>query len=189
MKIARTTLESISPYSQSRKHNTPALEKEGKDEYERRTWREKCHAGPKGTILIPPMAFSNCIKEAAGFLSIGVPGKGKALYTKHFDAGVLVIDPLDTGIKQADVPGEWLSMNADGKRNSGTRVDRCFPRIDQWKGVVEYMILDDTITEPVFRRVLDAAGQLIGIGRFRPRNRGFYGRYKVSSFAWEDHRV
>ena len=189
MKIARTVLESIAPYSQSRKHNTVALEKEGKDEYERRVWREKCHVGPNGNIIIPPMAFSNCIKEAAGFLSISVPGKGKSTYTKHFDAGVLVVEPLDTGMKQSEVPGEWLSMNADGKRNSGARVDRCFPRIDHWKGKVDYLILDDTISEPVFRRVLEAAGQLIGIGRFRPRNRGFYGRYTVVDFSWEDHRI
>ena len=52
------------------------------------------------------------------------------------------------------------------------------------EGVVTFIILDDIITEDVFTQVLRSAGMLVGIGRFRPENRGFYGRFAVERVEW-----
>ena len=49
------------------------------------------------------------------------------------------------------------------------------------------LVIDDLIPEAVFRKVLESSGQLVGIGRFRPQSRGFYGRYLLESFAWVDN--
>lgn len=97
---------------------------------------------------------------------------------------MLVIDPLVLPIRGDEVRGEWLFVPADGKRGGGKRVDRCFPVIDAWAGDVTYHILDDTITPEVFELTLEKAGAFIGIGRFRPRNNGFYGRFKPVGFRW-----
>ena len=51
---------------------------------------------------------------------------------------------------------------------------------------VSYYILDDTITEPVFEQVIHESGNFIGIGRFRPENGGYYGRYVVDSITWQE---
>lgn len=185
MHTVTATLESLSPYSQSRYHGTPKNDKETAQDHEERTWRERMHTLEDGTVFMPPMAFKGALSEAAKFLCIQIPGRGKANYTKHFDAGVLVTDPLVLPIKKNDVPGEWLYLNADGKRGGGTRVLRCMPKIESWMGEVTYHVLDDTITETVFRRVLDESGNFIGVGRFRPRNGGFYGRYAVTKFSWK----
>lgn len=185
MKKVIATLESISPYSQSRQHRDERLEREQHDDYEKRTWRSRLHVGPDGNVFIPPMAFKNCLSDAAKYMSIQIPGKGKATYTKHFEAGVLVVSPLILPIKAEDVPGEWLSLNSDGKRGSGSRVYRCMPRIDQWKGDVEFLVLDEIITQESFVRHLEAAGNFIGIGRFRPRNNGYYGRFKIAELKWD----
>lgn len=184
MPIATVTLKGISPYSQSRQHEEPKLEKEGPNDYETRTWRSKMHVTDGGYVFIPPMAFKNCLDEAAKFLSVGIPGKGKATYTKHFEAGVLVVDGLTLPIKAADVSGEWLQMNSDGVKGSGKRVKRCFPKVIDWGGNVEFHVFDATITEPVFRHHIEEAGKFIGIGRFRPRNRGFYGRFIIEKIKW-----
>jgi hypothetical protein len=176
-------LKSVSPYSQSRHHSTPKLAKENDMDYELRTWMNRLHV-ENGHVIIPPMAFSNCIKEAAQFLSIKIPGKSNSTYTKHFESGVLVVEALVLPIKPASVKGEELFLNADGKRGGGKRVTRFYPRIDSWEGTVEFLSYDDEVTESVFRKVLDAAGNLIGIGRFRPRNRGYYGRFEVKSLKW-----
>jgi hypothetical protein len=186
MKKAVCTLQSITPYSQSRFHNSPKLEKELADNYEERTWREKCHTDSKGEIFIPPMAFANALKEAARFMSIQIPGKGKATYTKHFEAGVMVFAPLPLGVKKSEVKGEWIYCHADGQRGSGRRVMRCFPVIPEWRGVVEFLILDDLITSDVFEEVLFTSGQLIGIGRFRPINLGFNGRYLCKAMNFKE---
>lgn len=184
MKTATATLKSVSPYSQSRHYTTPKLDKENAKDYESRTWRDRMHATPEGNVFIPPMALKNCISEAAKFLSIQVPGKGKATYTKHIEAGVLVTDQITLPIKKDDVPGEWLFVPADGVRGSGKRVEKCFPVIQEWSGDATFYILDDTVTKEVFANILQQAGMFIGIGRFRPRNNGFYGRFNVEKIKW-----
>jgi hypothetical protein len=184
MKTAIATLKSVSPYSQSRHYTTEKLDKELAKDYEARTWRDRLHVDNNGEVYIPPMSFKNCLSEAAKFLGIQIPGKGKSTYTKHFEAGVLVTDALSLGIKAADVKGEWLFVPSDGIRGSGKRVDKCFPVIHEWAGEVAFHVLDETITEDVFKKHLTQAGAFIGIGRFRPRNNGFYGRFSVDSVRW-----
>lgn len=179
MKLAVTELKSASAYSQSRKYDIPKLPKELPKAYEERTWRERCHVTENDQIFIPPMAFANTLKEAAKYLSIQIPGMGKSTYTKHFESGVMVVDPLLLPITKDNVKGEWLFVPSDGKRGGGRRVDKCFPVIPQWQGKVTWYIFDDIITEDIFRQVLETAGNIIGIGRFRPRNMGYYGRFTV----------
>ena len=196
MKTAVATLQSISPYSQSRHYMTEKNRGESHRDYEARTWRDRLHALEDGTVFMPPMAFKNCLSEAAKFLSIKIPGKGKATYTKHFEAGVLVMEALTLPVKKEDVPGEWLFVPSDGKRGGGSRVEKCFPVIQNWSGNVTFYVLDETLTQSVnvpgsdeevtaFEYHLREAGNFIGVGRFRPRNNGFYGRFKVEKVAWK----
>ena len=181
MKQCIVTLESVSPYSQSRFHNEPKMEKESADDYEKRTWRSRMSVDKTGNWIIPPMSFKNCLSAAAQYLGMQIPGKGKSTYTKNFVSGVLVTDPLDLGIKASEVEGEWLHVPADGRRGGTKRVMRCFPVIHTWKGDVIFYLFDDTITEKVFEYHLEQSGKFIGVGRFRPRNNGYYGRFKIAS--------
>jgi len=186
MKTATCTLKSVSPYSQTRYYQTARLDKESHSDYERRTWRDRLHTlpPPDNRVFIPPMAFKNCLSEAAKFLSHKIPGKGNSTYTKHFEAGVLVTDALVLDIRKDDVQGTWLFVPADGVRGSGKRVEKCFPTISEWHGNVTFYVLDDTITQEVFREHLEEAGKFIGIGYFRPRNNGFWGRFEVGDIKW-----
>lgn len=185
MKIATCRLVSVSPYSQSRYHNVVKEPKELNADYEKRTWKERAHYTDDGHVMIPPMSFANCIKEAATYLSISIPGQGKTKYTKHFQAGIMVTQPLVLDVKKDDIIPEWVFVPSDGKRGSSSRVEKCFPLIKQWSGDVQFYIFDDIITKEVFEQVLREAGQVIGIGRFRPRNWGYYGRFKVEAIKWQ----
>lgn len=184
MKTATVHLKSVSPYGQSKHITAPKKDKESAKDYEARTWRERLHTDKEGYVFIPPMAFKNCVSEAAKYLSIQIPGKGKATYTKHFESGVLVIDGLQLPIKKEQVEGIWLFLPSDGKRGGGKRVDKCMPMIPEWEGKVQFLVLDETITEDVFEHVLREAGRFIGIGYFRPRNNGFWGRFGVEKITW-----
>lgn len=184
MKTAIAQLESISPYSQSRHYSVEKLPKELPKDYEARTWRERMHATESGQIFIPPMAFKNCLSDIAKYLAIQIPGKGKSTYTKHIEAGVLVTDPLVLPVEKDEVKGEWLFVPSDGKRGSGSRVEKCFPLIPSWSGQVTFYVMDETVTQDVFKHHLEQAGAFIGIGRFRPRNNGYYGRFKVAGVSW-----
>jgi hypothetical protein len=50
------------------------------------------------------MAFKNCLAEIAKYLSLQIPGKGKTTYTKHFEAGVMVLDGLALPERKDTVP-------------------------------------------------------------------------------------
>jgi hypothetical protein len=178
MKAATITLTSLAPYSQSRSHEEPKLEKELHDAYEQRTWRSKCHVNTAGSVIIPANAIGNCIREAAKYLSLQIPGKGKATYTKHFWSGIGVIDDIVLPVKAAQLPCDRLYLNSDG------RVWRYFPRVDNWTGTTTVFIYDDILTEEVVTTVIQQAGHLVGLGRFRPTNRGFYGRFRLDKLEW-----
>jgi hypothetical protein len=186
MRIATATLKSLAPYSQSRSYSweIPTLNREGHDQYEERTWRHKCHSMPDGKIFIPPMAFKMALDNAAGMLGIKIPGRGKATYSKFFISGVLILDPVILPLTKEQVGMDRIYANSDGKRGSGKRVWRNFPRIDAWEVDVPFQILADEIREDIFEQTLRQAGQFIGIGRFRPQNGGFYGRFTVQGVEW-----
>ena len=138
MKTAVCHLKSVSPYSQSRAFQSIKSRDETHDDFEQRCWRERCHADKDGNLFIPPMAFKNCLSEAAKYKSIQIPGKGKATYTKHFEAGVLVVEPLKLPITLDDVSSERLHVPADGRRGGSKRVFKNFPVIHEWEGDVSF---------------------------------------------------
>lgn len=189
-KLAIATIRGNTPYSQSRPHRVEKLNKELPEAYEERTWKERLHVDENGMVFIPPMAPKNCLAEMAKYLGLQIPGKGKSTYTKHFEAGVLALQPCPLGIHKDQVPGDWVFVPADGVAGSGKRVYKCYPVIPPgWQTKVEFHILDDVITKEVFMLHFQQAGQLIGLGRFRPRNRGYYGRFDVLNLEWSDVTV
>jgi hypothetical protein len=181
MKIYIASLVSVSPYSQSRKYERefPREDKENYDDYEVRTWRHRLHVTSDGHVFIPPTQFKEALMECAKYLSIQIPGKGKATYTKHVKAGILISEGIILPDIAAEVPGEWLSLDAQPGRGTGGRVWRCMPRIDGWQGDLTIHVLDETITGDVLRYLIEQMGAFIGIGRFRPLNGGFYGRFRL----------
>lgn len=185
MKTALCTLKSVSPYSPSRAHQAPKLDRETADAYETRTWREKAHFDADGKIFIPPMSFKMALDSAAKMLGEQIPGKGKSTYTKFFSAGVLVLEPVKLPLNKDDLPMDRIHANADGIRGSGKRVWRNFPRVDSWQATVPIVVAANEITKDVFERHLEQAGKFVGIGRFRPQNGGFYGRFEVQKVVWQ----
>lgn len=212
----QATLRSLGFYSQSRHHGAPKLSKEGADAHEARTWHYRLHV-ENGYVVMPAMAVRNALAEAAKYLAIQIPGKGKSTYTKHFEAGVLItqnaqlfahngepiVPPSEMGLRKTlaqcpniqheddeavnyvpapnEVYGDWVYVPSNGVRGDGKRVWKCYPMISAWQASFDFLIVDDVITKDVFFKVLKEAGQLIGLGRFRVRNCGTYGRFEVLS--------
>lgn len=179
------TLVGISPISFSAPIQSVKNTGESHDAFENRTWRERLHVDKSGEVFIPPMALKNCLSEVAKYLSESVPGKGKSTYTKHFEAGISVIQPLMLGVKASDVDGERMFVPASGRRGDGKRVWKTFPYLPEWTADAEIIVIDPVLADKPSKveEYLRHAGQFIGMGRFRPRNNGYYGRFKVEKFA------
>lgn len=187
-RIATVKISGTAPYSQSRMHDTPKLEKEAADAYEQRTWREKATCDADGTIVIPAMALKQCLDTVARRLGIQIPGKGKATYTKHFVGGVMCLeDARIEGHTKDSVQSVTINANSDGVRGSGKRVKRTFPIIPPgWKATLQFAVFDATVTNAVFESHINEAGKFTGIGRFRPENGGLNGRFNVESITWTE---
>lgn len=184
MRQAIAHLESLSPYSQSRPVVSEKKEREKSDVYEERTWKERMHVDSNGMCFIPPTAPKLMIAEAAKFTPRIGPTGGKSTWTKNFEAGIMVIDPIPLGVHKDDVQGEWVFVPSNGQRGGGKRVWKCFPLFPNWKGDFIFQVFDDSIAEDIFSLYLKEAGAFIGLGRFRPRNMGFYGRFKINGIDW-----
>jgi len=184
---ATVQIKGVSRLSWSRYHRTPKNENEDDASWEERTWRKRFDTNPDGECVIPPMAMKNTIAAAAKHSGKKIKGGGQQTYTKHFDAGVMVEPkPIPLGIMNDDLEHEWLFVPSNGQAGGGKRVEKCFPVIPEgWTIEVEFVVLDSKITQSIFREMLDYAGRLIGIGRFRPQNRGFYGRFEVTKCTFE----
>lgn len=185
MKTVTVRLTGISPYSPSRPYEI-GIPRDGKEtpaDYEKRTWRERCHRSPEGFVMIPPMAIKNGLDRSASFL--GMKFKGQRTYGPLFASGVLVVEPIILGVKVDDVSGEWLYLNSDGKKGGGKRVWKCEPYVMPWEGDAQIVILNESINADIMRAHLEAFGQYVGLGRFRPDKGGFYGRFSVGKMTME----
>src|SRR5262245_4621379 len=193
MRRVKVHLEGLpgSPYSQSRKHNAPMLDRESHDDYDIRTWREKCTVNKDGHVVIPLMGLKMAIDTTAFHLGQKVPGRRGSTYKSFFVSGFICDHdvPLANGKafltpKDAECFEGW--MGSGGKRGEGSRVIRRFPDFHKWHAVAEFTIIDDVITQSVFEQHVKAAGMVCGIGRFRPENGGSNGRFRVTKFEWSD---
>jgi hypothetical protein len=196
MRRCKVHLENIpgSPYSQSAQHETPMLDRESHNDFDERTWRDKCTVDPKsGQVCIPAMAFKQSVDTVAWKLGEKIPGRRGATYKSFFASGFFCDAdvPISNGkiLTKKEAEMVKISANANGKRGAGTRVPRRFPSFSKWNGVAEFTIVDDVITQEVFERHVKAAGIIVGIGRFRPENGGTNGRYRPTKFEWEDVQI
>jgi hypothetical protein len=186
MKKAVVKITGKSPISFGRYIQEPKRNDESYEQYGERTWIMKLYHDSKG-IFITPMMFRNALTAAAGYLSEKIPnGRGKT-YKAKFQSGIFVNEPAYLGIKPNDkgVEMKCYHLPADGKRGGTTRVPRYFPEIQEWETTAEFLILDDCISKDVFMRHLQAAGDFIGVGRFRPACNGYYGRFDAKLISWK----
>lgn len=190
VRIATVTLTSVpgSPYSPSKAYDPdvdPKKDGETADDHEKRVWRNRIHKAEDGTCVIPAMMIQFMTQFACKRIGKKIPGKGQSNYTKHFEGGIAV--PEDGRIEGSNweqVRGQWLHLNADGKRGGGTRVWRCMPMIDKWTTTVGIYLLDPVIPEDLFEQSLREGGIFCGFGRFSPRKGGTNGRFTVDAIKW-----
>jgi hypothetical protein len=196
MRRCKVYLENIpgSPYSQSAEVDK-ALKKdrEGHDDFDERTWREKCTTNSEGQICIPAMALKQAIDTAAYKVGMKVEGRRGATYKNFFASGFFCEHdvPIANGKALTKDAAECvkISANADGVRGSGKRVPRRFPQFPKWHGVAEFTITDDIITPEIFEHHVRAAGVVVGIGRFRAERGGTNGRFRATKFEWEEFQL
>lgn len=180
-------LNSITCYQSGRHYQIDKKDGEQPDQAEIRTWRERCHTNGNGVCYIPGIAFKRALETAASTLSIKVKGKGNQTYTKFFIRAIIPLGDLDLGVKKKDVvSAEMFVSSSGGKRRDSGCVTKFFPTFPIWGGEFKIGVLDPTITQAIFNRVLQYAAIYIGVGVWRPENGGMNGRFNASITDWND---
>jgi hypothetical protein len=199
---AIATIRGISQYSQSRMHFAPEYENEDPGDYDERTWRQHLHVDEQGRVCVPSKALHEAMITAAQYSGESIPGQGKKTWTAKFASGLIIPEnpPLLTwdngdertmrtfGVDDAVVRRVDINAHSTGDRKRGKRVRRRYPIISPWQCEFEILIIDPIITCPWFRKFLQISGSHIGIGRYRPENRGSNGRFQVMDIQWNDNR-
>ncbi len=188
---ATLTLVGIAPMNHSHSHDVPKLAGESPDDYDIRTWRSKLNLNYDRTrIVIPGHGFRQCVTAGAKHSKQRIPGKGTSTWTARFMSGLMLTEnPVIDTVPIADIKETKILANADGVRGSGKRVTRRFPTIPMgWRATFDVIVIDDMITQAVFREMVELAGMFVGLGQFRPENGGDNGRFKVEDMLWLDNR-
>ena len=125
-----------------------------------------CPTGP----CIPSYALEACFVEAARKTKRG----------KQASAGILVLGhaPLIyDGPRDADELWKEKSLRFFARVRVGqARVIRCRPCFTEWSASFEVEYADDLMEEDAIKEIVRTAGQMIGIGDWRPK----YGRFALS---------
>ena len=185
MRTVTATIKGLAPIQFSKYIETPRNDKESAQDHEARTWKERMHVNSKtGKLFIPGMGFKKAMDAAARFIGDKIKGKRNATWTKHFLSGVLPAGDAQLNVSPEDAEKYALFVPSDGKPGSGSRVLKFFPVVREWATQITFTVIDDEITEDVFKRHLEQAGQLIGVLAFRPEHGGYFGRFEVTKLVW-----
>lgn len=187
MLACRFQIVGTAPISFGRAFQSTRADKETHEKFEERCWREKMHLDDNGQVYIPPTALKKCLDQAAAYRSEKIPSQGAKKWTGKFLAGTMVTEPLMLNVAVDDVESERHFVSSTGKPGSGSRVWRIFPVIKDWKTEACIYLLDPLLIQypEKVQDYLVTAGRFVGLGRFAPRNGGFFGRFNVEGFTTE----
>ena len=188
MIVAEAHLKSTSPYSHTRYVMDWKAPQGEQMEYERTHWRDRIHRDAEGHVLMTGMCFKKCVEAAAVDLGTKIPGQGNKRFGQVIRQAVHVFEDVVLPVLAEEVEGEWLVVPLTPQKLNGPRGPKCFMVIPEWEATVRFNVLDTRITKEIFATFLRRAGQLIGLGRFRPSSSsgGTYGRFELVDLEWTD---
>lgn len=186
MRVATIAIKGLTPYSPSRAFQSERNDKESHEDFDKRCWREHAHTNKQGDVIIPSSAIMKGIVNSADFLAKGgfLKKVGSSKWNENFKCGLAIAASPSIGHKATEMEEPILIYaHADGNPKSGKRVWRRFPIFDQWQATFEVHILDDSIPDDVFERVIEAFGMFNGLGRWSPRVGGQNGRFTIEKLT------
>ena len=131
----------------------------------------------KGGLFVPAVNVQRALVSAAAFSK----GKGRASLQKQAAACLLVSpEHLSLGTDRYTIDSRAVVIAA-----TKGRIVRHRPRLDEWQ--LTFILQWDGVLlkETEVRRIVDDAGQRVGLLDFRPERKGPFGRFMVTTWRNE----
>ena len=160
----------------------PSKKRTGAPDYSEE-WRDTCYLDPDSKLAQPGLHIEMAMVKAAS--AFKVPGGRGKTYKDLFNSAVFVRPDLIThnqavpekpGINEYDAP-VYVDLRPVVVQRA--RVLRSHLALAPgWRLTFQIEVQDDEIRLDVVQDVLAQAGQMVGIGDYRPR----YGRFRIANF-------
>jgi hypothetical protein len=144
---------------------------------------QRLYPGSDGKPCIPQPNLFRCIIDAGTFFKAG-KSKVTTQKTSLIPACVEVVG-IEIPIEHKD-PWE-VDARAVRIPSTGGRILYYRPSFNDWRLSFTLSIDNDLISTKLVREIIDAAGKRIGLGDFRPANKGPFGKFVVVS--WQEHEA
>ena len=138
----------------------------------------KLYTDDDGMIGIPQPNLFRCIIDAGKYFKAG----RRTITTQKSSLipGCVAVDPIFIQLQHEQawkVDSRPVRIPATGGRIIAHR-----PCFDDWSLTFNVELDEDIISESLFRDIVDAAGSRVGLGDFRPDNKGPFGRFVVTNW-------
>lgn len=133
-----------------------------------------CFRNNKGDCYIPADHIKGALINAGSYLKAKVGGRSKSM--KILVAACFTVSPDEIIIPEFDSIDRRSAVN----KNIKARVIVVRPKWVEWEAEFELIIQEKTITKETVSELIKIAGNLVGIGSFRPTNNGGFGRFMLS---------
>lgn len=127
--------------------------------------------------FIPSDHFRMSMIEAGKMVKGKVGGATKSMSN--------VVAALFTVTPEKIVLPKWTSIDKRSavNRNIKGRVIVIRPRWDEWGAEFTLTVDEDSIQNEMIAKIINYAGKYIGIGSYRPQNKGQFGRFEMVSMT------
>lgn len=180
MKTINVKIKGKSPLLQHKYPLVPieAIEKKTPEEQaEFAAYRIPGENRSKGNLMIPAENIQRCFVNAASFSK----GKGRGSLVKESAASIFV-EPnyCDLGVKDYAIDARRVVIKA-----TKGAVVRYRPKLENWSVKFQITYDERLLSEPQLRKIVDDAGERVGLLDFRPQCKGPFGRFMV--IEWESN--
>jgi hypothetical protein len=130
----------------------------------------------KGILYIPSEHIKGSLINAGSFIKAKVGNSSKSM--TNIVAGMFYVQPEKLPISQVFEIDKRSAVNTNIK----ARVITIRPKWKDWKTSFKIIVDNDTITSSTVKKLVEYAGQYVGIGSFRPQHKGAFGRFTITKF-------
>jgi hypothetical protein len=132
-----------------------------------------CFRNTDGKCYIPSDHIRGALIGAGGYVKAKVGGRSKSM--KVLVAAMFMVDPEQIILPDYDAIDKRSAVN----RNVKARIITVRPKWTQWEAEFTLSVYENTITVETIKQLFEFAGNLVGIGSFRPTNNGLFGRFEL----------